>query len=107
MSDRKVFLDSVTPLPEQEGLAHNGLMLSAMRPEQRDEKMTILFSLALSPEAQARLEEKVAKGEIVQPSELQKAYAPSAADREALVAWLKKQGFEIIEVSDDATSVYA
>jgi len=107
MSDRKVFPDSVTPLPKQKGLAHNGLMLSAMRPEQRDEKMTILFSFAPSPKAQAQLEKKVAKGEIVPPSELQRAYAPSANDREALVAWLKKQGFEIIEVSDDGTSVYA
>jgi kumamolisin len=107
MADRKVFQDSVTPLPKQEGLAHNGLMLSAVKPEHRDEKMTILFSLAPPPEAQAQLEKKVARGEVVSPSELQKGYAPSANDRKALVAWLKKEGFKISEVSADGTSVYA
>src|SRR5205823_12802590 len=34
-------------------------------------------------------------------------YSPAPADRKALVAWLKKQGFKITEVSDDGTSVYA
>jgi kumamolisin len=107
MADRKVFQDSVTPLPEQSGLTHNGLMLNAAEPEHRDEKMTILFSLALPPQAQAQLEEKVARGEVVPLAELQKDYAPNAADREALASWLKKQGFEITETSGDGTSVYA
>lgn len=107
MSDRKVFQDSVTPLPEQEGLTHNGLMVNAMEPEHRDDAMTILFSLALPPEMQSQLEEKVARGEVVPIAELQKNYVPKVADRKALVAWLKKQGFEIMQESDDGTSVYA
>jgi kumamolisin len=107
MADRKVFQDSVTPLPEQSGLTHNGLMIKAAEPEHRDEKMTILFSLALPPQAQAQLEERVARGEVVSLAELKKDYVPNAADRKALVAWLKKRGFEITHVSDDGTSVYA
>jgi kumamolisin len=107
MSDRKVFQDSVVPLPKQEGLTHDGLMVNALGLEHRDEKMTILFSLAIPPQAQAQLEERVARGEVVPPDELEKLYAPEAADHEALVAWLKKQGFQILEVSSDGTSVYA
>lgn len=107
MSDRKVFQDSVIPLPEQEGLTRNGLMVKAMALEHRDEMMTILFSLALSPQTQLQLEERVARGEVVPVAELQKNYSANVADREALVGWLKKQGFKITRVSDDGTSVYA
>lgn len=107
MSERKVFKDSVTPLPEEEGLTHSGLMVNAMESEHRDETMKLLFSLALSPQKLSQLEERVARGEIVPLVELQKDYVPNAADREALVAWLKEQGFEITQVSGDGTSVYA
>jgi len=107
MDDRKVFHNSVKLLPEPEGLAHNGLILNAVSPENRDEKMTLLFSLSSPPEALAQLQAKVDKGEVVSPSELQKQYAPGASERKALVAWLEKQGFEVTEESADGTSVYA
>src|SRR5215470_15757081 len=107
MSDRKVFQDSVIPLPEQPGITPNGLIVNAATPDHRNETMTLLFSLAIPPQAQAQLEEKVAKGEVVPLDELQKNYSPSAADVEALVSWLKARGFEITQVSKDNTSVYA
>jgi kumamolisin len=108
MSDRKVFQDSVTPLPEESGLTHNGLMINALaEDEHRDETMRLLFSLAIPPQAQAQLEERVAKGEVVPLAELDKSYTPAAADVDALVSWLKGQGFEITDVSNDRTSVYA
>jgi len=107
MAERKVFQDSVTPLPEQSGLTHNGLMIKSADAEHRDEQMTILFSLELPEEKQTDLEERVAKGEVVPVKELNKKYSPDAADRKKLVAWLKKHGFKIIEVSEDGTSVYA
>src|ERR1043166_3675075 len=46
-------------------------------------------------------------GETVSPGELQKSYELNDKDRDALIAWLKKEGFEITEVSDDGSSVYA
>jgi kumamolisin len=107
MSDRKVFEDSVTPLPPETGLTPKGLMLSAAAPEHRKETMTVLFSLAIPPEAEARLEAKVARGEVVPLGELQKDYTAEPAERAALVGWLKKQGFKIAQVSKDGTSVYA
>lgn len=107
MNDRKVFEDSVTPLPAQAGLTAKGLRVNAVEPEHRKETMTVLFSLAISPEAEAQLEAKVARGEVVPPAELQKSYAADVTDRERLVAWLKAQGFKITQVSKDGTSVYA
>src|SRR5262249_14145997 len=107
MSDRKTFQDSITPLPAQEGLTQNGLMVNAATPEHRNEKLTLLFSVALPSGAQARLEEKVAKGEVVSPNELQTQYVPQAADVDKLTAWLKSQGFEIMQRSSDNTGVYA
>lgn len=109
MSDRKVFTDSVTELPPQadEGIVHEGLLLNAAKPENKDEKMTILFSFAPSPEVQKGFEARVAKGEIVPPEELEQAYGSSAKDHSALVKWLKKQGFEIVDESKDSDSIYA
>jgi len=107
MSDRKVFQDSVTALPAQPGLTPRGLMVSAAEPAHRKERMTVLFSLAISPEAEAELEAKVARGEVVPPAELQKSYAVNPAERQALESWLKKEGFKIAQVSKDGTSVYA
>src|ERR1043165_4458468 len=107
MSDRKIFQDSVKPLPAQEGLTHNGLMVKSSTPEHRDTEMTLLFSLEIPPEAQAELEAKVARGDVVPPDEIQKNYSADPADLEALTSWLKEQGFEIKQVSDDRTSVYA
>lgn len=107
MSDRKVFQDSVTPLPETSGLSPSGLMVNAAEASHRAEKMTILFSLSIPPETQAELEDRVARGEVVPLDELQKDYVPDAADREALVTWLKKHGYKINHVSADGTGIYA
>src|SRR3984893_9201796 len=41
MTDRKVFADSVTPLPDQPGLTPHGLMIHAEKPTDRNEKMTL------------------------------------------------------------------
>src|SRR5262249_20012993 len=101
MSDRKVFQDSVTALPAQPGLTPRGLMVSAAEPAHRKERMTVLFSLAISPGAEAELEAKVARGEVVPPAELQKSYAVNPAERQALESWLKKEGFKIAQVSKD------
>ena len=107
MSDRKVFKDSVVPLPDQEGLTRNGLMIKAADADHRKEVMTILFSLAIPPLTQSQLEERVARGEVVPLADLKKLYAPNATEREALVAWFKNEDFEISQVSEDGTSVYA
>lgn len=107
MADRKVFADSVTPLPDQPGLTHNGLIVNAVGGENRGGSMSVLFSLALPSEMQAELEEKVARGEVVSPRELQQTYAVDKADVDKLASWLKGEGFEVEQISPDRTSVYA
>jgi hypothetical protein len=62
MTDRKVFHDSVTPLPEQGPTAH-GLMVSAAEAPDRTESMALLFSLSIPETAQQELEARVARGE--------------------------------------------
>ncbi len=106
MSDRKVFSDSVTALPD-EGLTAHGLMVAAAQPEHRKEKMKLLFSLAIPASTQADLEARVAKGEVVPPDELNRKYAADAGGRKALEAWLKTQGYKVTNTTPDNTSVYA
>src|SRR6185312_16034460 len=96
MPDRKVFLDSVTPLPDQTGLTHNGMLVAAAMADHKSENMTVLFSLAIPKDSQAELEARVARGEVVPLDELQQKYKPETADVAALEKWLKEQGFEIV-----------
>ena len=107
MAERTVFHDSVTPLPDKPGAAPRGLIVAAAEPDTRNEQMTVLFSLEIPSEKTAELEERVARGEVVSPDDLQRDYVPNAADRDKLVKWLKTQGFDVTGVSHDGTSVYA
>ncbi|HEY1861581.1 MAG TPA: S53 family peptidase [Gemmataceae bacterium] len=106
MNDRKVFADSVTPLPAQ-GLTPHGLMVSAAQPVNRDEKMTLLFSVAIPEHSQADLEARVERGEVVPIDELNKKYSADAASVKSLVSWLKEQGYKITHQTPDNTGVYA
>jgi kumamolisin len=107
MNGRKVFHDSVVPIPVQTGLTPNGLMVNEASAPHLDEPMTVHFSLALPPEAESSLEEKVARGETVPSEALHRDYNVKQADADALVAWLKGQGFTIDDISPDNTSIYA
>ena len=106
MVERKVFHDSVVPIPVESGPAPHGLMVQPASSEHQDEKMTLHFSLALPEQVEADLEAKVAKGETVPAAELS-GYGAQKADADALTAWLATQGFNIESVSADNTSIYA
>jgi kumamolisin len=106
MSERKVFADSVTPLPEQ-GLTAHGLMVNAAKPGYRKETMKLLFSVSIPKDTEAELEQRVAKGEVVPLQELNTKYAADKADVKPLVSWLKAQGYKVTHVTADNTSVYA
>src|SRR5215831_2123481 len=105
MSDRKIFQDSVVPLPQQPGLTANGLLVAAAEPQHGEETMEVHFSLSLSPAAEQQLEERVAKGEVVPPEELDKIYSSNKADADALKAWLTAEGFTITHTTPDG--IYA
>jgi kumamolisin len=105
MSERKVFQDSVTPLPAQPGITPEGLMVNAMTPERPDETLNVHFSLNIANDVQAQLEQKVAKGEVVPAEELDKLYTAKPADTQALLSWLTANGYKITQTSRDG--IYA
>jgi len=107
MNGRKIFHDSVVPLPPQPGLTPHGLLVQSTKPENLTERMTVLFSLGLPPDALAELERRVANAETLTADELQKSYSPREMDINALTKWLNAQGFTDIEVSRDRSSIYA
>ena len=74
MVERKVFTDSVTPLPDQ-GPTPHGLLINAASAEHADETMRLLFSIAMPAASQAELEDRVARGEVVplDPGNLQRS----------------------------------
>jgi kumamolisin len=101
---RKVFANSVIPLPLP---VHQGMHVAPAEVSHNDDTMQILFSLPIPPDAKARLEAKVARGEVVSPQELERDYSANAADADKLVAWLKEQGFEVTHITPNHTGIYA
>ena len=99
---RKVFANSVTQLPLQKGLH-----VAAAEVSHDNDTMQILFSLPIPPDAKARLEAKVARGEVVSPQELERDYSAKAADADKLVAWLEGQGFVVTHITPNHTGIYA
>jgi kumamolisin len=94
MADRKIFHDSITPLAE------------AGVPD-KNQDMNLIFSLNMDPALQKELEDKVASGQIVPPSELKQKYVPDQKNIDTLVNWLKTQGFTITKISPNGTAIFA
>lgn len=107
MKGRKIFQDSITPLPDKEGLTPQGFMMNFAGPEDKAQIMRVVFSLSMPKELEETLEQKVARGEVVAPAELQKTFVPAAKDVSKLVNWLKRQGYSDVQVSPNGTGVYA
>jgi len=107
MSNRKVFADSITPIPVESGLTPQGLLVNAADVGHKEEEMTLLFSLAISPAKQQELEDRVSNGEVISAAEMNQKYVPEAGDVQALTAWLKAQGYHIEQQSPGGTGVYA
>ena len=105
--NRKLFHDSVIELPDQAGHTAGGLAVQAAQPQYLQDKMTLHFALAAPAGTQAQLEQLVASGRVVAPAELNTKYGVSAADLQALTAWLRDAGYEIVQVAPDRTSVFA
>ena len=103
---RKVYANSVTPIPVQEGVAPQGFIVHAAESVNKQQEMTVLFSLSIPPAAETDLEAKVAGGQVLSPDQ-QKNYEANAGDVDKLVSWLKAQGYEIVQVSPATASVYA
>ena len=106
MAGRKVFEDSVVPLPEEDGPIQRGMLVQAAAASDKKDTMDVLFALGLDAKAKADLEDKVAAGEVVSPEELAAVTVPEKS-RKKLTDWLASHGFEVDHVSDDGSSVYA
>jgi kumamolisin len=106
MNHRKIFHDSIVELPEQPGVTPSGLKVNAAKPEQGDEEMTLSFSLAIPQKAHDELEAAVARGEVVPLKDLTTKYAVAETEVDPLVTWLKSQGYTILRVAQDRTSVF-
>jgi kumamolisin len=107
MPNRKMFPDSIIPVPASPGVTAHGLTVNAAESHHRAEKMDISFSLGLPPALEKELEERVDKGDVISPDEMKTKYSVDAATANALETWLKSEGFTITEVAPDRTTIYA
>jgi len=107
MPDRKVFTNSVVPLPDHPGLTPQGLMVAAAEAAPPDEPMDVMFSLETPDAVRAELEAKVAAGETLPAQEVLDRYGGKPNDAQALADYLKSEGFQIEDVAPDHSAVYA
>jgi len=107
MANRKIFADSITPLPEDATPTPLGVVLNKAKVVDKSQAMHLIFSLNMDPALQKELEDKVAAGQTVSPAELKQKYVPDQANIDALVNWLKAQGFTISRISPNGTAIYA
>ncbi len=107
MSERKVFHDSVVPLPDEPGMTPAGIFQHSAKPTDMTARMTLVFALRPPPPRHDELEARVAAGEVVPVPELNDRYGAPAESVSALTDWLTRHGYDIERVSDDGTSVYA
>ena len=104
---RKVFTDSVKLLPPPPAHRPDGLDVQAAAAADKKESMDLLFSLAIPKQAQKKLEDAVAKGEVISREKIARDYSPKQEDVDALTKYLKSRGFEITKITPNRTSVYA
>jgi kumamolisin len=107
MTQRKLFHDSVVELPQEAAFTPTGVKVNARGPEHSDEKMTVSFSLSPDKAVNDELEARVAQGDVVPIDELQKKYGVTEEAVAPLLAWRKKEGFEVVHVAPDRNSVFA
>jgi kumamolisin len=106
MAGRKVFTDSIVQLPPPDRVGHAGMIVQAAEPAHLDDNLELMFALQPPEGAEKQLEERVARGEVSDPAEIEALSAPDDA-REKLTSWLTSHGFTVDHVSKDGTSVYA
>jgi kumamolisin len=107
MAERKVYHDSVEPLPDEPGLTTAGIFQHEDKPEDMGAPMTLVFGLRPAQERHDELEARVAAGEVVPADELTERYRVPEESVKTLTGWLTDQGYDIERVSDDGSSVYA
>jgi kumamolisin len=98
--ERKVFKNSVVAIPP-----HLSLNAEPTTDEHKDDTMQLLFSLELPQELQKDLEQRIAKGEVLTATDMERYSIPKETYQK-LESWLKDQGFKISRTSKDRTSVY-
>src|SRR5258707_1622466 len=69
--------------------------------------MALSFSLAIPQQAHDELEASVARGDVVPLKDLNTRYAVAETQVDPLVTWLKSQGYTIVHIAQNRTSVFA
>src|SRR5262249_9848495 len=106
---RKVFKNSVIPLPEEASVPKEGRIVAKASPEVVATKtINFTINLAIPEEARKELASRVAEGEVISKKEMDERYSPKAEDVDKLVKWLKDptQGLDVTGRSKDRTSIY-
>jgi len=106
-TNRKVFHDSVTELPPQQGAAAGGLLVQAIEPTHQDDVLHLHFSFDINKDAEKDLARRVEAGQRISAADLDSHYGLKDADTAPLKKWLTDNGFTVTHDSSDHMSVFA
>jgi kumamolisin len=105
---RKVFTESVIPLPESTAAPINGRTVAKATAQTAKQKVKFAIALTMPAKAKQELADRIAKGEVLTAKEIDEKYSPPAGDVEKLVKWLKapEQSLTVLGQSKDRSSIY-
>ncbi len=97
--ERVLFPNSVAPLPPE--AAPTAQAVPAARLQD-----TIEFEIPMRMRDYPKLIDRIGRGEVIAPAELDRAYLPLPQDYAVLLAWLKAQGFVVTQTEANRLSVF-
>ncbi len=91
------------PAGEQPGL-RPAIVRRALRSEELSASVDI--EVALRMRNFAELQARIARGEVISPSEMEARYWPAAVDHDRLVAWFNSQGIAVVRTDANRLAVF-
>src|SRR5262249_37323383 len=105
---RKVFTNSVIPLPESTTGPVAGRIVAKPTAATAEQKVRFTITLSIPEKARKELADRISQGEVLTAKEIDQKYSPPVEEVKKLVAWLKapEQGLQVLGQAKDRSGIY-
>ncbi|MGZ5022085.1 MAG: protease pro-enzyme activation domain-containing protein, partial [Chthoniobacterales bacterium] len=97
---RVTFVNSLASVPPAAAASKRALTVV-------DQSEALEFSISFTMRSFAQLQNRIANGEKISPTEMESTYLPLANDYNTVVQWLSDQGFTITQTDESRLIVFA
>jgi sugar lactone lactonase YvrE len=106
--DRLLFQNSIKAVPDLQPGEQPGRRAVVVRRALRSEELSasVDFEIALRMRNFPELQARIARGEVISPSEMAARYWPTAADHDRVVAWFNQEGLSVVRTDSNRLAVF-